>query len=706
MRMSAADTDVAVQNLKLSPKSDVKKSAASTPRAPSPPPELSRAALHKSAPVKKPFFSLSSLRRRSSKAVSTHSLSFSDRKVAATHGPSNSVEVLKSGDVAKVKRAATSPEINVDLLNGHSSAESDSKSKTLRSGDKKRAHTSPRLHTRMGSSPALLSPGRGSGGGGGVGARAALQEIKVGARSCGSIPADFGLIVPSPPLTPPLPPSSQGTGAESESAVSGADREGSRRAVSVETVESVDYTSPDSKSREVSPHSVPKCAKFHFTEPVAERQEEFTRLFKLQESEKLLAHYTCALRRNLLQMGDLYISRSYICFYSSGFWKQYITINMSDVLDVARKSTLKQRNAIKIYTSATVAGADGGDQSATARGYVFARFWKTTDAFDMIRRIVYCPKSLAKVRTISEPELSRLESEEDDASESEESDVLPDTLDPEFPELQNIEMTKINEFVVPMSSKDLFGKCFSHKSDFFSQYLESIGSSEITQSAWKEDTKYGTCRNLEYTAKIDDMPAFVQSILKTNSTCVTRLDRLRRAADRFIVCSLVDTPDIPYGTTFHVYHMWDIQDIGPNECRMVATCGVDFVKRVAFISKVILNKSKESYKLNNQKLHSSIMELVDTADSPDTSIKRRRIRTSRRSPRSPRVNARVSRSRSSFDTPQTGGFDTTLKIWMSLFVFVLLLFVVQLYGLRSDLGSLTDAIRAAGCVPTSDRYAT
>eukprot|EP01083_Nonionella_stella_P289002 983552_1 len=256
------------------------------------------------------------------------------------------------------------------------------------------------------------------------------------------------------------------------------------------------------------------CAKFHYKEPSAEVQEEFVKLFDVPSSEKLLAHYSCALRRKFLQMGTLYISRQYICFYSTGFWKQAVTIPMGDVVNVSRKRTLKH-NAIKFYVN----GA-----GYPKNGYVFTRFWKTADAFDIIKRIVCCPHSLAQAGSVESSSVR--ESEDDalsvfDAEPYKPGESLPESLDEHFTELDKIEMMEINALDFPVSSDQLFEQCFSQKDGLYAKFLEDGGCSSMNITEWRKCDKYGTCRSQDYTTPIGDMPGFVQNILKTNSTSVT-----------------------------------------------------------------------------------------------------------------------------------------------------------------------------------------
>ena len=43
-----------------------------------------------------------------------------------------------------------------------------------------------------------------------------------------------------------------------------------------------------------------------------------------------------------------------------------------------------------------------------------------------------------------------------------------------------------------------------------------------------------------------------------SETNVNRLELCRRAKDRFVLLVLVDTPDVPYGTSMRSYLRWDV----------------------------------------------------------------------------------------------------------------------------------------------------
>ncbi|XP_062996028.1 protein Aster-A isoform X1 [Elgaria multicarinata webbii] len=84
-----------------------------------------------------------------------------------------------------------------------------------------------------------------------------------------------------------------------------------------------------------------------------QRNEDFRRIFKgLPEAERLLVDYSCALQRDILLQGRLYLSENWICFYSNIFrWETTISIQLKDVKCLKKEKTAKLiPNAIQICT--------------------------------------------------------------------------------------------------------------------------------------------------------------------------------------------------------------------------------------------------------------------------------------------------------------------------------------------------------------------
>ncbi|XP_061097309.1 protein Aster-A isoform X1 [Conger conger] len=84
-----------------------------------------------------------------------------------------------------------------------------------------------------------------------------------------------------------------------------------------------------------------------------QRNEDFRKLFKkLPDSERLIVDYSCALQKDILLQGRLYLSENWLCFYSNIFrWETTITILLKDVTTLTKEKTAKLiPNAIQIST--------------------------------------------------------------------------------------------------------------------------------------------------------------------------------------------------------------------------------------------------------------------------------------------------------------------------------------------------------------------
>ncbi|CAB3989317.1 Hypothetical predicted protein [Paramuricea clavata] len=80
---------------------------------------------------------------------------------------------------------------------------------------------------------------------------------------------------------------------------------------------------------------------------------DFRRLFKnIPESEKLITDYSCALQRDILVHGRLYVSQNWLCFYANIFgWETLVTINFKYVTSLTKEKTaLVIPNAIQVWT--------------------------------------------------------------------------------------------------------------------------------------------------------------------------------------------------------------------------------------------------------------------------------------------------------------------------------------------------------------------
>ncbi|XP_029045428.2 LOW QUALITY PROTEIN: protein Aster-B-like [Osmia bicornis bicornis] len=84
------------------------------------------------------------------------------------------------------------------------------------------------------------------------------------------------------------------------------------------------------------------------------RSEDFKRIFKdVPDDERLVVDYSCALQREILVHGRLYVSQNYVCFYANIFsWETLVCLRWKDVTSITKEKTaLVIPNAILICTA-------------------------------------------------------------------------------------------------------------------------------------------------------------------------------------------------------------------------------------------------------------------------------------------------------------------------------------------------------------------
>ncbi|XP_034004133.1 protein Aster-C [Trematomus bernacchii] len=84
-----------------------------------------------------------------------------------------------------------------------------------------------------------------------------------------------------------------------------------------------------------------------------QRLDEFKKLFReLPESERLIVDYPCALQRDILLQGRLYLAENWLCFYSNVFRGTKITMTLKDIMSMTREKTARLiPNAIQVCTA-------------------------------------------------------------------------------------------------------------------------------------------------------------------------------------------------------------------------------------------------------------------------------------------------------------------------------------------------------------------
>ncbi|CAG9858589.1 unnamed protein product [Phyllotreta striolata] len=106
------------------------------------------------------------------------------------------------------------------------------------------------------------------------------------------------------------------------------------------------------------------------------KSEDLKRLFKeVPDDERLVVDYACALQKEILHQGRIYVTQNYLCFYANIFgWERNLTLKWKDVASITKEKTaLVIPNAILISTK--------GDK------YFFASFVSRDKTYLMLFRV-------------------------------------------------------------------------------------------------------------------------------------------------------------------------------------------------------------------------------------------------------------------------------------------------------------------------------
>lgn len=83
------------------------------------------------------------------------------------------------------------------------------------------------------------------------------------------------------------------------------------------------------------------------------RSEDFKRQFKdIPTDERLICDYSCALQKEILVHGRMFVTQNWICFYANIFrWETIVTIPTKDILAITKEKTARViPNAIQVST--------------------------------------------------------------------------------------------------------------------------------------------------------------------------------------------------------------------------------------------------------------------------------------------------------------------------------------------------------------------
>ncbi|CCH46831.1 GRAM domain-containing protein YSP2 [Wickerhamomyces ciferrii] len=315
-----------------------------------------------------------------------------------------------------------------------------------------------------------------------------------------------------------------------------------------------------------SPSGTPMSASFSTTDlkdysyANQKRDKEFHSMFKkIPSSEKLLDDYSCALQRDILVQGRMYITEKHICFNANILgWTTNINIPIQEIVQLEKKNTAGLfPNGIIIQT--------------LHQKYIFASFLVRDTTFDLITNIWVKLVRGPTAGNVDVPvDFSHSDSDsnyngEDGYSSDDDYDIDDDSSDElggvefgpskhsptEFEHKEVNGETKIKEDIIEAPLGKVFNSLFGDDSNFFKSILESQKNKEISTipKFISNQRKYTYVKPLNSPVGPKETKCHVSETIE-----------FKDFKSYVLVTQTTKTPDVPSGNSFstntQIYLSW------------------------------------------------------------------------------------------------------------------------------------------------------
>uniref|UniRef100_A0A9L0TAU4 GRAM domain containing 1C n=1 Tax=Equus caballus TaxID=9796 RepID=A0A9L0TAU4_HORSE len=385
-----------------------------------------------------------------------------------------------------------------------------------------------------------------------------------------------------------------------------------------------------------------------------DRNEEYKRQFThLPDTEKLIADYACALQRDILLQGRLYLSENWLCFYSNIFrWETTISIALKNITFMTKEKTARLiPNAIQIVTEGeksltrqefwqllqqnygTELGLNAEEMenlSLSIEGSVPPRSPGRSSLDDCGERDEKLSKSVSFTREsitrLSETEsvdgnspkggLGREELQSEKqikkspslTSEKRLSRVASKSLDLNKNEYLSLDKSSTSDSVDEenITEKDLHGRLFINRvfhisaekmfellftsSRFMQRFANSRNIIDVVSTPWNVEPGGDQLRTMTYTIVLNN-PLTGKC---TTATEKQTLYKESREARFYLVDAEVLTHDVPYHDYFYTLNRYHIIRSSKQKCRLRVSTDLKYRKQPWAIVKSLIEKNSWS----------------------------------------------------------------------------------------------------------------
>ncbi|XP_074112163.1 protein Aster-B [Cotesia typhae] len=377
------------------------------------------------------------------------------------------------------------------------------------------------------------------------------------------------------------------------------------------------------------------------------RSEDFKRIFKdVPDDERLVVDYSCALQREILVHGRLYVSQNYVCFYANIFmWETLVSLRWKDVESITKEKTaLVIPNAISICTSKdkfflTTFGARDKTYLMLFRVWQNALIGQPMSTAEMWSLVHACygeelgltsddEDYIPPIAAAEEEKLpSRLSTESFSEAEAAPADNVQSRVDP-IPETidkidskrdVNLDPTdmsdtteseaekqalrlgirnttvctalhdgrQISNAVLPIHIDQLFTLLFT-SSKFFLDFHTARKTTDLIQSAWTQDPETGQkMRTVSLTVSLTQ-PVGPRTSQVTETQIMLPCSR---PGHRYSINVESSNAGIPYADSFSVSTHFCMVAVSENETTLNISSVIKFKKHVWAVMKSLIEKN-------------------------------------------------------------------------------------------------------------------
>ncbi|KAJ8672900.1 hypothetical protein QAD02_004161 [Eretmocerus hayati] len=428
------------------------------------------------------------------------------------------------------------------------------------------------------------------------------------------------------------------------------------------------------------------------------RSEDFKRIFReIPDDERLLVDYSCALQKEVLIHGRLYVSQNYICFHANIFkWETSLSIQLSDVISITKEKTAHLiPNAILIQ--------------CPAKKFFFTSFFSRDKTYMTLQKI-WNNASMEKTMNTNETwqiihdhygeELGLSSTDESDDNHLSKQDrheakrpddISLETRAEEVAELddraasifddkyyldrilkmdsdlsskseEKIPTSSLNsdekgeessstsasshsgrlliDTIIPLDVDDVLTLLFT-SSKFFLDFHASRNTTDLKQSAWVQDTATG---------KKERKTSFTISLNRTLGPKTSHVTEIQTMLPSSVPSSFysidVDSTNsgIPYAESFSIWTHYRLKKTSENETSLKIYADIKYKKNLWSLVKTFIEKS--CWSGMQEYFNSLVQELINECERKGVMVDKSKTVTQGPS----NVSTRQSESRESFTT--------------------------------------------------------